>query len=400
MREGWQERQLGQVLHRRTERLGVAPEPRILTVTEGRGLVDQMVHWGRRVATENVSDYKVVEPGDVVYNVYLLWNGAIGQNLFSDKGVTSPVYEVFTPTADVESRYLGLLLESPMLRGEFDRISIGSIQRRRRAPWQDFERIKVQLPSLSEQRRIVDLVGALDDAISACQHTRRRLEGALAKSRDARPVGMPTTVGELVSAIVNGLTTTSADQATGDGRQHFVKASAIEPGQFVPTEIKLAPNKEYDPKYSVRLNDILMTRINTPERVGHLARVDAATTGLLRPDLVWRLEIRADRVIPDFLVHSLSGPKGRELISAAAPGTSNSMKQISKGRFLALPIDLPSLAAQREYVDRCEALRSCIAVTAEEHDSLRGMRSALLMALLSGEHEIPKSYDELMGVAS
>ena len=111
MREGWQERPLGQVLRRRTDRLGVAPEPRILTVTEGRGLVDQIVHWGRRVATEDVSGYKLVDPGDIVYNVYLLWNGAIGQSLFSDRGVTSPVYEVFTPTADVEPRYLGLLLE-------------------------------------------------------------------------------------------------------------------------------------------------------------------------------------------------------------------------------------------------------------------------------------------------
>ena len=153
MRDGWRDTTLSEILTRRSDRLGAAPEPRILTVTEGAGLVDQLAHWGRRVATEDVSAYKVVDPGDVVYNVYLLWNGAIGQNLFRERGVTSPVYEVFTPNKSLNPRYIGLLLQQKSMREAFDSISIGTIPRRRRAPWQDFLRLRVALPPRQDQDR-------------------------------------------------------------------------------------------------------------------------------------------------------------------------------------------------------------------------------------------------------
>src|SRR5690625_5097962 len=104
MREGWRRFTLGDLLERQTVRLGSSVEPRLLTVTEGVGLVDQLEHWGCRVPTQDVSKYKVVQPRDIVYHVSLLWLGAIGQNHFDDVGVTSPVYEVFRPREGVDTR--------------------------------------------------------------------------------------------------------------------------------------------------------------------------------------------------------------------------------------------------------------------------------------------------------
>ena len=40
------------------------------------------------------------------------------------------------------------------------------------------------------------------------------------------------------------------------------------------------------------------------------------------------------------------------------------------------------------------------ALAREAEKSLQGLRSHVLNVLLAGNHEIPESYDELMGVAS
>jgi type I restriction enzyme, S subunit len=141
MRDGWETVRLGDVLERKTDTLGSATEPTILTCSENHGLVDQLVHLGRRAATENVSKYKRVEPLDIVYNVYLLWLGAIGQNLTGALGITSPVYEVFRPSSRVHPPYMGHLLRSPGMVERYSSIAIGTVPRRRRTlgrtfwPW-------------------------------------------------------------------------------------------------------------------------------------------------------------------------------------------------------------------------------------------------------------------------
>lgn len=262
MREGWQQTTLGSLLQRKTTRLGDAKEPRILTVTEGHGLVDQLEHWGRRVATEDVSKYKVVEPNDVVYNVYLLWNGAIGQNLFGDRGVTSPVYEVFSPVMDVEPRLLGLILEEPKLREAFDSISIGTIPRRRRAPWQDFLALPVTLPPLDEQRRIVDLVGALDDAIEAAEQQIRTSEAAGIQARrhafeSVTDTASVAAAGDLFDMLLGRQK--SARQTVGDHMIPYLRAANISSQGFLLEDVQTMnfspPEQE---KYGLRPRDVML----------------------------------------------------------------------------------------------------------------------------------------------
>lgn len=398
MREGWVETTLGNVLTRRSDRLGKGPEPRILTVTEGAGLVDQLAHWGRRVATEDVSAYKVVDPGDVVYNVYLLWNGAIGQNLFRERGVTSPVYEVFTPKAGVESRYLGLLLRSPVLLSAFDSISIGSIQRRRRAPWQDFERISILLPPLAEQRRIVDLIGALDDAIAAAEASATATDALSQRSRDALPAGPVRPIGEVLVGIESG---TSTKPVRGDGEKVFVMTlAAIRPGRFHGAEIKDVGAAVLPRKARLMESDLLITRSNTPDRVGHVCVARGVPDNTFIPDLVWRLVPDERQVTKNYLEQALSSTRLREAITGSASGTSQSMRKINKAGFSRIEVPIPGIEEQNAYV---APLRQLARVRREYDSLLAGLltlRSNLIGVLLAGEHEIPDSYDDLMGVAS
>lgn len=394
MRDGWREVRLGEILTRSVERLGSTAEPRILTVTEGHGLVDQMTHWGRRVAAEDTSTYKVVRPEDIVYNVYLLWNGAIGQNLFGEVGVTSPVYEVFTPSAEVLGRYIGLAVQSPQMMDAFDTISIGTIPRRRRAPWTDFLALKVILPTLAEQRRIVDLVEAVGHAIGASELAQRSLAGAADLLRSALPEAEWVPLDDVLVAIESG---TSTKPVEGEGlRQRMLTLAAIRPASFRPSEVKDVGVAQLPAKALVRNGDLLITRSNTPDRVGYAALARGMDNTTYMPDLVWRLRTDDSLVRRDYLAQVLSSRSLRAAITAAASGTSMSMRKINKANFGRINVPLPSLEVQAEFAARLELTGAAEDAIAEQLQCLHRVRTNLLDALLSGEHEIPESYDALL----
>jgi type I restriction enzyme S subunit len=204
-------------------------------------------------------------------------------------------------------------------------------------------------------------------------------------------------IGDVLAGIDNGVTTKSADQAEGTLGQRLVKASAVMPANFLPSESKPVGDLVLPDSTRVRDGDMLMTRINTPERVGHVCIAKEVPENLFRPDLVWRLRVNQGIVRPEFFEHLLSSPRYRQEVAAAASGTSRSMQQISKGRFSAIAVEVPSFSEQDRYAENCSAARATSNALNLLVDSLRDIRTELLSALLSGAHKIPETYDELMG---
>jgi restriction endonuclease S subunit len=60
---------------------------------------------------------------------------------------------------------------------------------------------------------------------------------------------------------------------------------------------------------------------------------------------------------------------------------------------------LPPLAEQRQIVEIVSSMDVLIQSTEEAVINAKALRSGLLSDLLSGEHEIPASYDSLLGAA-
>jgi type I restriction enzyme, S subunit len=84
----------------------------VLSLTKRFGLIPQSSRFEKRVATENVDKYKVVRPGWIVYNPYVIWEGAI-HALHSDRaGIVSPAYRVWERTED-DDGFLDLVLRTP-----------------------------------------------------------------------------------------------------------------------------------------------------------------------------------------------------------------------------------------------------------------------------------------------
>jgi restriction endonuclease S subunit len=64
-----------------------------------------------------------------------------------------------------------------------------------------------------------------------------------------------------------------------------------------------------------------------------------------------------------------------------------------------LSLALPPLSEQEEVVGIVSAMDNVIGAAQEAVSSARELRSGLLSDLLSGDHEIPATYDRLLGAA-
>ena len=152
-----EEFKLSDLLELSEEVLGDRTEPEILTCTENAGLILQRERFSKRVATEDTSSYKAVYFTDIVYNPYLLWAGAIDQCTVVDFGITSPAYAIFKIKEGFDPFLIGRALKGAAMRHKFDGISIGTVQRRRRAPVEKFLDLDIFLPPQTEQQRFAEI---------------------------------------------------------------------------------------------------------------------------------------------------------------------------------------------------------------------------------------------------
>lgn len=131
----------------------------MLSVTIARGVVKQSSYLKsdgskKDQAREDRSQYKAVEPHDLVYNKMRAWQGAAGKSEF--RGIVSPAYVVLRPLRGANSDYYGMVLRSIQFAREAERHSYGITSDMWSLRPQHFKIIEFPCPPLLEQAEIVD----------------------------------------------------------------------------------------------------------------------------------------------------------------------------------------------------------------------------------------------------
>ena len=128
----------------------------MLSVSIHSGISDKEldeVEMERKVSrSEDITLYKRVKPGDLVYNQMRAWQGAFGATKI--EGLVSPAYVVARPGPTVLPGFVEYLLRAPAAMEEIRRRSRGITEFRLRLYWTEFKNIGIALPSLKEQEEI------------------------------------------------------------------------------------------------------------------------------------------------------------------------------------------------------------------------------------------------------
>lgn len=163
-----------------------------------------------------------------------------------------------------------------------------------------------------------------------------------------------------------------------------LKVSAVSWDAFDDRENKALPaTVEPNPSEQVQVGDVIASRANTTNLCGAVQRVQHLYTRLLLCDKTWRLN-PSDGVDPDWLVAALKLANSRRQIEAAATGTSDSMKNISKRDFLSVRVPVPPPHVQRRIAEVLRLADRAIETVRIEVDAALALQRSLKDGLLSG----------------
>lgn len=396
----WEQATLGSLFAVDNSKLGPhAEEPIVMSLSKYDGFVRADEYFEKRIASSKLDGYKIVEPGEWAFSTIHIDEGSIARNNRGERGVISPMYTTMRFVAtDCIPEFAELLVRQPSILAEYSRRAQGSVNRRRSLPFRAFAEISVALPASVEQRRIVDVIAAVDVQIEALAEEIAEGMHVLSALRTETPRSVEVPIGSVLDGIDSGKSVQTKGETPMPGEARVLKLSAVQLGYFDAQEAKrLDDSSAYAATHLVRDGDLLITRSNTPERVGYVAVACDVPPDTYLPDLIWRIRTDRSRCLASYLGHVLCAPEFRARITASAAGTSKSMQKINKKNFGAIKVPVPRrIADQERYVSNCDALLSTVGVARKELSRLRAFRGALLSALLNQEIQIPESYDALL----
>lgn len=163
--ETWEQRKLGEVFNERTERAKGNEE--LLSVTINNGVIRQIDSDKRNIASEDKSNYKIVQIGDVPYNSMRMWQGAVGNSEYN--GIVSPAYTVLVPSNNADSKFFVELFKKNSTLNIFQRWSQGLTSDTWNLKYPILSKIEFYMPMIDEQKKIGSLFSKLDHLITLHQ---------------------------------------------------------------------------------------------------------------------------------------------------------------------------------------------------------------------------------------
>ena len=264
--------------------------------------------------------------------------------------------------------------------------------------------VRIELPPLPEQKRIVDLISSADSYIAALKQqlesTKKSRKAVLRELLTVGGIGWEeSTLGDLISHSIGGIWGEEQGGAEVDVpvyRQTEFSDSGI---LTTPAEAIRSVSKSQLKNRTLQEGDILIQKsAGTPNLPGRVVSVpnlngEVATfsnfLNLLRPNTDMCISRLA------FLIFWDKHQDGR----AFQYQRGTNIKNLDLPSYLLETILIPSAPDQNRIVELISTFDDFLAQTNHSISLFENLRSGLLSDLLSGDHEIPSSYDKVIGAA-
>ncbi len=369
----------------------------VLSLTKNHGLIPQSKRFINRVATNDISNYKVIGKGQIVYNPFVIWEGAIHTLKEIERGLISPAYLVWD-AIEADAYFLDFLLRTPQLLKEFSRVASGIVQRRRTVHKDVFLNIKIHLPPLSEQHAITHILQTVKQVIQA---RRKELElelerkdalmqylfthGTQNETTKQSEVGeIPENwevrrLGEVLRRSQYGLSV--AGSLTG--KYCILRMNSLVNGAVIFNDLQYVDiDKKTFEAFKLERNDILFNRTNSVELVGKTALFDKEDPAVFASYLI-RITTDEEQVNPAFLNWYFNWEAiQKRLRFLASRGVSQANISASKLQTFQLPI--PPLEEQKKIVSIFNAYAGKVVAIEKEITLHEELFRLLLDELMAG----------------
>jgi len=257
---------------------------------------------------------------------------------------------------------------------------------------QHYSKIKVRIPSLTEQERIVyrieELLSQLETGVETLKKTKAQLavyrQAVLKDAFDNLDAEKEVTFGSLMSVVRNGYGLKPDDS----GEYRILRIGAVRSMKIDLTDYRL--NKtEFSYEGIIHENDLLFTRYNgSREYVGVCACVPRLDVEYAFPDKIIKCTPKLDNTYHSkYLQFYVSQGKARDYIRSKIKTTSG-QNGIAGSDIKRILVNLPSIDKQQKIVEKIESrLSVCDSIEQSIDSSLQqaaAMRQSILKQAFEG----------------
>lgn len=161
--KSWDINKLGNFITNAGPRNKKLSNSKVLSVTNKNGFILPEEQFARVVASEDLSNYKVVLRGDFAYNPSRINVGSIARLDKYDSGVLSPMYIVFKTNNKIDSDFFYHWLDTAEANGKIRSCASGSV--RESVDFKSFCSIKIKIPEIKEQQEISKILNISEKEI-------------------------------------------------------------------------------------------------------------------------------------------------------------------------------------------------------------------------------------------
>lgn len=397
----WEKKTLGDIVERVTRKNRDNQTDVPLTISSLDGLVDQRDYFKKTVASKDMSGYFLLQNGEFAYNKSYSVGFDYGSIKRLDKcpcGALSTLYICFglKPNVDIDSDYLTHYFDSQKWNSEVAAICAEGARNHGllNVSTSDFFDINIMSPSLPEQRKIADLLSAVD-AVIAAQQTEvdaweQRKKGVMQKlfSQEVRfraddgsdfPDWEEKTLGE-EGQFYGGFSGKGKDDFDcGNGR--FVTYMNVYKNTFASRDamgrVKVGDTEKQN---KVRYGDILFTQSSeTVDEVGLSSVYLYNDEPYLNSFCMGYRFNNLDNVCPEFIGYCMRSNEIRKSIMLMGQGISRI--NLGAKRLATVKYKIPSLSEQRKIADCLASMDEVIQKSKGELAKWQELKKGLLQQM-------------------
>jgi type I restriction enzyme S subunit len=286
--------------------------------------------------------------------------------------------------------YLSLMWGSPLVREQIERAArtTAGIYKISQG---DLLGLQLVVPSLEEQRAVAahltDVLSRVRRAVADCASLRRRLDATDTALSLAFDQGTQVPLGQCLRGPLRNGKSAKAGAGTGlpvysigavtnrDWSERYLK-----PTDITADEARGVLCEE---------GDVFIQRSNTPELVGSAALYKGTPHSAVFPDLLIRVQVDANKLLPAWLESQLKTPRARQWFKGRARGLAGSMPKISQEDILQFQVAVPPVSEQARMLSELDAAQATLELLRRglhrAESRLIAVRRSALQAAFQGE---------------
>ena len=345
----WEKCKLGDITQNFTRRNKEKIQYPMFSVTNERGFVPQSEQFeGRDMVGDDIKAYKIIQSQEFAYNPARINVGSIAMYSGKVPCMISSLYVCFKTTQKVDDEWLMQLLKTAKLNYCYNVNGEGGVRVYLFYP--NFARIRVSLPSLTEQKKIACFLNLLDERISTQNKIIDKLQ-SLIKGISNKLLnmdnGIPICLGEILTERLD---------RTKKNNQHEILSSTVKgifsQREYFSKDIASENNIGYK---VIHLHDIVLSPQNL--WMGNINFNDKFDIGIVSPSYkVFSIADGFDKKYVAALLKTHHALYNYMLVSEQ--GASIVRRNLNYEAFEQLVFKIPSLNKQREIGHALSLLKS------------------------------------------